>query len=43
MDEASGAGFCWGAGFSVIAILLAGYALIRSKKSGEFTAPWKVF
>ncbi|WP_188114490.1 MFS transporter [Paenibacillus sp. B2(2019)] len=36
-------GFAGGAGFSVIAILLAGYALIRSKKSGEFTAPWKVF
>lgn len=36
-------GFAGGAGFSIIAILLAGYALIRSKKSGEFTAPWKVF
>ncbi|WP_081389694.1 MFS transporter [Paenibacillus odorifer] len=36
-------GFAGGAGFSGIAILLAGYAWIRSKKSGEFTAPWKVF
>jgi MFS family permease len=36
-------GFAGGAGFSGIAILLAGYALIRSKKSGEFTAPWKFF
>lgn len=36
-------GFAGGAGFSGIAILLAGYALVRRKKSGDFTAPWKVF